>query len=166
MSKSFLAPLGAAFLLASALGALAHDYKLGSIEIGHPWSRATPPAAKVAGGYLTVKNLGSQPDRIVSVSVPSDIAGKVELHEMAVKDGVMIMRAMPNGIEVPAGGEVKLAPGGYHVMFLDIKRGLKPGEDVNGTITFEKAGKVDVRFAVEALGAPKAADGHSAHGNH
>lgn len=164
MSKSFIAPLGAAFLLASVLGAAAHEYKIGTIEIGHPWSRATPNAAKVAGGYLTVKNMGSQPDRIVSVT--SDVSDKVELHEMAVNDGVMTMRALPRGIDVPAGGEVKLAPGGFHVMFLDIKRGLKPGDKVNGTITFEKAGKVDVRFAVEAMGSPKPTEGSPAHANH
>ncbi|RUX80488.1 copper chaperone PCu(A)C, partial [Mesorhizobium sp. M2A.F.Ca.ET.040.01.1.1] len=82
-----LAVLSLLLLLACVPFAIAHEFKVGDLEIEHPWSRATPPGAKVAGGYFTVVNKGSAPDRLLSIS--SDISDKVELHEMGVKDGVM-----------------------------------------------------------------------------
>src|SRR5690606_32451445 len=139
--------------------ATAHDYKLGALEIGHPWSRATLPGAKVSAGYLTVKNHGSTPDRLVSAT--AGIAGKGEIHEMTVKDGVMNMRPVTGGVEIPAGGEVKLEPGAYHLMFMELKAPAVEGVKFPGTLTFEKAGTVEVEFAVEKAGG-KEAD-HSAH---
>jgi len=129
----------------------AHEIKLGSLTIVHPWARATPPGAEVAGGYMTIKNSGAEPDRLIGVEV--DIAGRAELHEMTMVDGVMKMRPLENGVEVPAGGSVALKPGGYHVMLLDLKGPLKEGEMIPGSLTFEKAGKVDVTFAVAPIGA-------------
>lgn len=131
--------------------AMAHDYKAGTLQIDHPWSRATPGGASVAAGYLVVKNTGTAPDRLISASVP--FAGRVEIHEMGMKDGVMIMRPVPGGLTIPAGGSVELKPGGYHIMFLDLKSPLKEGTSVDGTLTFEKAGTVPVQFQVEGLGA-------------
>ena len=151
------AALAAALLFAQA--ASAHEFKLGDLTIGHPWSRATLPGAKVAAGYLTVKNAGSTPDRLVSVT--ADIAGKGEIHEMTVKDGVMTMRPLAGGLEIPAGGEVKLEPGSYHIMFMELKAPAVEGVKFPGTLTFEKAGTVKVEFAVEKAGGE--AD-HSAHG--
>ncbi|TIX61237.1 MAG: copper chaperone PCu(A)C, partial [Mesorhizobium sp.] len=90
------------------------------LEIEHPWSRATPAGAKVAGGYFTIVNKGSAPDRLLSIA--SDISEKAELHEMGVKDGVMTMRPVGGGLEISAGGKVELKPGTYHVMFLGLKR--------------------------------------------
>lgn len=148
--------LAATLLLAPA--AIAHEYKLGTLDIGHPWSRATLPGAKVAAGYLTVKNSGSEPDRLIAVS--AGIAGKGEIHEMTVKDGVMTMRPVADGIEIPAGGEVKLEPGSYHIMFMELKEPAVEGVKFPGTLTFEKAGTVDVEFSVEKPGGK--AD-HSAH---
>lgn len=129
----------------------AHEYKAGALEIEHPWSRATPNGAKVAGGYLVVKNAGDQSDRLVSAT--AEIAGRTEIHEMGDKDGVMTMRPLPQGIAAPAHGEAALKPGGVHLMFLELKRPLKQGERFPGTLTFEKAGVVKIDFAVEALGA-------------
>jgi copper(I)-binding protein len=153
----------AAAALASALlfahAAVAHEFKQGNLTIGHPWSRATLPGAKVAAGYLTVKNAGSAPDRLISVT--ADIAGKGEIHEMTVKDGVMTMRPLADGLEVPAGGEVKLEPGSYHIMFVGLKAPAVEGVKFPGTLTFEKAGTVKVEFAVDKAGGE--AD-HSAHG--
>ncbi len=139
--------------------ATAHEFKLGDLEIKHPWSRATLPGAKVATGYLTVKNNGATPDRLVSVT--AEIAGKTEIHEMKVTDGVMSMRPLKDGIEIPANGEVKLEPGSYHIMFMDLKAPAVEGVKFPGTLTFEKAGTVTVEFAVD-----KAAGGedHSSHG--
>ena len=154
----------AAAALASALlfsqAATAHEFKQGDLTIGHPWSRATLPGAKVAAGYLTVKNAGSTPDKLISVT--ADIAGKGEIHEMTVKDGVMTMRPLADGLEIPAGGEVKLEPGSsYHLMFMGLKAPAVEGVKFQGTLTFEKAGTVKVEFAVDKAGGE--AD-HSAHG--
>lgn len=131
--------------------ALAHGYKVGALEIGHPWSRATPKSAPVGGGFLTITNTGSTPDRLVAVT--SDAATKVELHEMTMADGIMKMRALDDGIAVPAGAKVELKPGGYHVMFIGLKAPFEAGGAVKGTLVFEKAGKVDVEFKVETLAA-------------
>lgn len=145
-----IAVLVFALLFASAQAVMAHEFKVGDLEIGHPWSRATPAGAKVAGGYFTVTNNGTSADRLVSIS--SDVSDKAELHEMAVKDGVMSMRPVTEGLEIPAGGKVELKPGGYHLMFIDLKRQPKQGEKFSATLTFEKAGSVTVDFAVEGMG--------------
>jgi copper(I)-binding protein len=129
--------------------ALAHEFKLGNLEIDHPWSRATPPGAKVAGGYFTVTNHGGAADRLMSVT--SDISTKAEVHEMAVKDGVMTMRPVEGGLEIPAGGKLELKPNGYHLMLMGLKRPAKEGESFPATLTFEKAGSVTVEFQVEGM---------------
>ena len=163
MIYSFRIAALSAAALASALlfsqTASAHEFKQGDLTIGHPWSRATLPGAKVAAGYLTVKNAGSTPDRLISVT--ADIAGKGEIHEMTVKDGVMNMRPLADGLEIPAGGEVKLEPGSYHLMFMGLKEPAVEGVKFPGTLTFEKAGTVKIEFAVDKAGGE--AD-HSAHG--
>jgi copper(I)-binding protein len=140
--------------------AFAHEFKAGDIEIEHPWSRATPAGAKVAAGYLKLTNEGSTADRLVSVT--GAIAGKSEIHEMAVDgNGVMTMRELKDGVEVPAGATVELKPGSFHIMFMDLKEPAREGEHFKGTLTFEKAGTVDVEFAVDKMGAT---GGHDAHG--
>ncbi|RRH93881.1 copper chaperone PCu(A)C [Mesorhizobium tamadayense] len=154
-----LAVLALLFLLACVPGTFAHEFKAGDLEIGHPWSRATPPGAKVAGGYFSVTNKGSSPDRLLSIS--SEISDKAELHEMGVKDGVMTMRPVSGGLEIPAGGKVELKPGGYHLMFVGLKRQPKQGEKFPATLTFEKAGGVTVEFAVEGMGETGGMDDHA-----
>lgn len=140
--------------------AQAHGFTVGDLEIGHPWSRAIPQGAKVAAGYLKITNKGSAPDRLVSVT--GEIAGRTEIHEMAVdSQGVMTMRPLAGGVGIPAGGEVELKPGGIHVMFLDLNGAPKAGERFKGTLVFEKAGPVDVEFAVETMGNEP---DHGAHG--
>jgi periplasmic copper chaperone A len=151
--------LGALLLAIAVLSvfadrASAHDFKVGAIEIEHPWSRATPPGAKVAAGYVEISNEGSAADRLVAAS--ADIAGKTTIHEMANANGVMTMRLLSDGIAVPAKGEVALKPGSYHLMFEGLKQPLKQGEQFAGTLTFEKAGTVDVKFAVQGIGATSA----------
>lgn len=148
--KLGIAALSFGLVLLGAQAVLAHEFKVGDLEIGHPWSRATPAGAKVAGGYFTITNKGSAPDRLLSIS--SDVSEKAELHEMGVKDGVMTMRPVAGGLEIPAGGKVALAPGGYHLMFIGLKRQPKQGEKFSATLTFEKAGAVGVEFAVEGMG--------------
>jgi periplasmic copper chaperone A len=131
--------------------ALAHGYKLGTLEIVHPWTRATPKGAKVAGGYMTLTNKGAASDRLVAVETAA--AGKIELHEMTEERGVMKMRPLAQGIAIPPGETVTLAPGGLHVMFLNIKSPFVQGESLAARLIFEKAGPIDVTFKVEAMGA-------------
>lgn len=129
----------------------AHEFKAGDIEIVHPWSRATPEGAKVAAGYLVLKNHGSSADRLVSAT--GEVAGITQVHEMAVDaNGVMTMKQLADGLEIPAGGEVTLKPGSFHIMFMDLKKPVRQGEPFKGTLTFEKAGTVEVDYSVDAMG--------------
>lgn len=153
--------VAAALALFAVQPAFAHDYKIGTLEIEHPWARMTPAGAKVGGGYLTVENDGKEADRLVAAT--AEIAERVEIHEMSVKDGIMTMRMLPDGLEIPADGEVKLAPGGYHLMFMNLKQPLKEGESFKGSLTFARAGTVDVSFKVEGMAGPKGEAGHDAH---
>ena len=141
--------------------ARAEDVKAGDLVITQAWSRATPSGAKVAGAYLTVENKGSVADRLVSGS--GDVAGRVEIHEMAMDDGVMKMRPLDNGLVIEPGKTVKLAPGGYHMMLMDLKTQLKQGDQVPVTLQFEKAGKVNVSFDVQGVGTQAPGGDHSGH---
>ena len=144
----------AALLVAVALGsgvAIAEDYNIGAIAVGYPWTRATPKGATVAGGYMTISNKGSTPDRLVGGSVA--VAGRFEVHSMAMEQGVAKMRPVEGGgLEIKPGETVELKPGSLHVMLLGLKQPLEKGQKVKGTLEFEKAGKVDIEFAVEAIG--------------
>ena len=143
--------LASALLIFSALGAFAHEFKLGTLEIIHPWSRATPGGAKVAAGYVVIKNDGAEPDRLVAAT--AEVAGKAAIHEMATTNGVMTMRELKDGVVIPAHGEIALKPGAYHLMLEDLKQPLKEGESFKGSFTFEKAVTADVIFFVEPIGA-------------
>jgi hypothetical protein len=138
-------------LLLMASPAFAHDYKLGALEIGHPWARATPPTAPTGGGYLSIKNTGTEPDRLVSASSPA--AETVQVHEMKMEGNVMRMRPLEGPLEIKPGETVTLAPGGLHMMMMGLKAPFKQGERVPLTLVFEKAGKIDVELHVEAMGA-------------
>lgn len=138
------------FVVAAMTQAQAHDYTLGDIKIVHPWSRATPGGAKVAGGFMKLTNTGKQTDRLIGGSLTG--AGQFEVHETSLQDNVMRMRRLEKGLEIPAGASVELKPGSYHVMFIGLQSGLKEGERVKGTLVFEKAGTIEVDFKIEALG--------------
>jgi copper(I)-binding protein len=151
-------------LLASAVGPLkasAQEFKAGSLVISQPWSRATAGGAKVGAGYMTITNIGTEPDRLIGGSLPQ--AGKFEVHEMRMENNVMTMRPLRGGLEIKPGQTVKLAPGGYHVMFMQLKEPFKEGEVLKGELVFEKAGKVPVEYKVGAIAAgmpPHAMPGH------
>jgi copper(I)-binding protein len=134
----------AAALIATA--AFAHEYKAGDLEVVHPASRAMVPGAQVGGGFMQIVNHGKADDRLVSVTSPA--TPNVQLHEMAVTDGVMKMRQLKDGIPVPAGQTVELKKGGLHVMFMDVKTPFKEGDKVPAVLHFEKAGDVKVEFEV------------------
>lgn len=141
---------GLTALMLALQGAAAQDIRAGDLMIQQPWMRATPGGAAVAGGYLTVTNQGHAPDRLMGASM--DAAGRGELHSMTSANGVMQMR--PTGpLAIPAGSTLTLSPNGQHIMFSGLKRGLKAGKAIAGTLTFEHAGPVPVAFTVEAIGA-------------
>ena len=148
----------ALILAALAFGASAFAQQAGGLQITGTWARATPKGAQVGGGYFKVTNNGSAPDRLLGGSSP--IAGKFELHEMSMSGGVAKMRELTNGLEIKPGQTIELKPGGNHVMFVGLKQPLERGRPFMATLQFEKAGKVDVEFKVEAIGAPAPAHGH------
>jgi copper(I)-binding protein len=133
------------------------EYTLGSLRIKAPWMRATPKGASVAGGYLTITNTGNEPDRLMSVA--SEIAATVAVHEMSVSGGVMTMRPVEQPLEIKPGATLALKPGGYHVMFTQLKLGVKEGDKVKATLVFEKAGKIEIEFLAGGLAATGPAGG-------
>ncbi len=150
MTTLRIALIGLSLALMPAL-ALATNYKLGTLEIDQPWARATPAAAKAGGGYLVIKNTGQTPDRLVAVRSP--VADKAQVHEMKMDGSIMRMRELENGLDIPPGATVTLAPGGFHVMLTGLKAPLKQGSKVPLTLVFEKAGSIDIDLDVESMGA-------------
>jgi copper(I)-binding protein len=151
MTSLIRAALFAALALSFATPLRAEEVKAGDLVISQPWSRATPGGAKVGGGYLTITNNGTAPDRLAGGS--SEVAGKVEVHEMSMNGGVMTMRQLENGLTIAPGKTVTLAPGGIHLMLLDLNVPLKQGQSVPITLVFEKAGPVKLSFDVLGVGA-------------
>jgi copper(I)-binding protein len=160
--KRLLATVVALALSASAV--FAHEFTLGTLEIHHPASKATLPGQPVGGGFMTITNKGGEADRLVSITAP-DVSDDVQIHEMAIENDVMKMRQLPDGLEIPAGGTVELKSGGFHVMFMRIKHPFKEGETFKATLNFEKAGKIDVDFKIEAA-KPGAKPAEGASGDH
>ena len=156
----------AVVIATASVAAHAHSYKIGAIDIGHPYARATAPGQPTGGGFLKLTNKGES-DRLLSAR--ADVSAAVELHVMKMEGDVMRMRQV-DAVDVPAGETVELKPGGLHVMFMGLKQPLKEGETIAATLTFEKAGTIDVEFNVES-GKPGAhhgemkegEGGHSAH---
>ena len=138
--------------IAATAPSRADDVKAGDLVISQAWTRATPGGAKTGGGFLTIENKGSAPDKLVGAS--ADVAGKVQVHEMAMDGGVMKMRPVEGGLTIDPGKTVKLAPAGLHLMMTDLKSPLKQGDRLPVTLQFEKAGKVAVTLDVQGVGAP------------
>lgn len=145
-----IAMLAAALAVAVASAAFASDYRIGPIEIETPWTRAMPPGAKVGGGFMVITNTGPEPDRLVGLTTPR--AGRGEIHEMTMQDGVMKMRELADGLEIAPGETVELKPGGYHVMFMEVSEGFREGETIPATLVFEKAGEITVEFTAAGVG--------------
>jgi copper(I)-binding protein len=155
--------LATALAAGESLAQTSPSFIVGKIRIEQPWSRATPRSAPVAGGYLKITNTGEEPDRLVSGE--SLISRKFSVHEMAMDGGVMKMRPLAAGLEIKPGASVELKPGGFHLMFEELKGGLTEGQKFKATLVFEKAGKVEVEFAVMSMGAnaPGMQMDHGAH---
>lgn len=136
--------------------------KAGAIAVSKPWIKAMLPGQKVGGGYLVIANDGKTDDELVSIASPA--AEAVELHEMTMANDVMKMRKVDGGLAVPAGQSVALKPGGYHLMFSGVKKPFEAGETVPVTLTFEKAGTVELEVPVLPADARSYQDGPKASG--
>ncbi|MGD9501442.1 MAG: copper chaperone PCu(A)C [Methyloceanibacter sp.] len=123
----------------------------GSIAVEDAWSRAVPEGTTVAAGYLTIRNEGDEPDRLVSAS--TSLAAETEIHQTTMADGMMRMRPVPDGVPVPAKSTVRLEPNSYHLMLMGLAQPLKQGDSFPATLTFERGGSVEVTFTVLGIGA-------------
>ena len=121
-----------------------------AVRVERAWSRATPPGARAGAGYLTLVNPVDAADRLLSAS--STVAGVTEVHEMSMTGGVMRMRHLADGLVVPARGSVALAPGGTHLMFLELRQPLVAGQVIRVQLRFERAGVVPAELRVEPIG--------------
>lgn len=160
--KVFLASVAAAAL--AATGAAAHEYKVGALDIGHPWSRPTPKEATIAGGYLTITNKGKTVDRLIGGTSP--VASQIEVHEIVDVDGAAKTRPVANGIEIKPGKTVELKPGALRIVLLGLKEPLQSGQKIKGTLMFEKAGPVDIIYNVEENAGAAVGGVNAAHKHH
>ena len=128
--------------------AMAASPALAQVSVTDAWTRATAPGAKIAAGYMTIKNAAKAPDKLVSASSPA--AERVETH-VTVKDGDIFRMREVKGYDIPAGGSFELKPGGAHLMLVNVKAPLKEGDKVPLTLRFEKAGAVKVELQVGRL---------------
>ena len=128
--------------------ASAHEITAGALTIQHPWARATAASAKTGALYLTVRNGGTEADRLLGVS--TDAAARCELHLSETSGNVMTMRMVDN-MEVPAKGSASFAPQGAHIMLMGLKAPLKKGSHFAATLHFEKAGDVAIEVAVQGI---------------
>jgi copper(I)-binding protein len=143
--------LSAAIFLNLSVIAAAQQFRADSIVIVQPWIRATPAGAHVAGGYMTIINTGSEPDRLIGGALPQ--AGSFSVHEMTMNGDVMQMREIQGGLEIKPGQTIEFSPSGYHLMFTELHEPLKQGDTVKGQLRFEKAGSVNIQYRVEGIGA-------------
>ena len=145
-----------ALVLFGTGAAQAHEFKVGDIEIVHPWARATLKGSDVADGFMKIINHGATPDRLIAVSV--EFAKASQIHSMKMEGDVMKMEELKGGLDIPAGATVELKPKSLHVMFVGVSEEWIPDEMVDGELTFEKAGKVKVEFMIEPAGTDHSMD--------
>jgi hypothetical protein len=148
-----------AALIAATPAAFAQSGGNGKIDVEKPYARATPAGAMSGAAYMTLANKTQTTDRLTGAS--SEVAAKVQIHEMKVVNGVMKMREVAGGLAIPAGGSVALKPGSYHVMLMGLKKPLVAGQSFALTLTFAKAGNISVTVPVEAMGATSGNGGMS-----
>lgn len=179
MTKFAFLSAGALALALSSSVVVAHDHSdhamhgeamimVGDLELSNPRVIETPPNARNAGGFLTIMNTGDSDYRLVAASSP--VAERVELHTMTMDGDVMRMRELEDGIALPAGEMVELAPGGLHVMFIGLSGPFVAGEEVQVTLTFEGGLSQDLTLPVIARAMEMQGHGghgaHSGHGSH
>ena len=149
------------FLVVALLGAAAEaqEFRLGSVTIIDPWSRALPPTAPNGAAYFRIENRGPSADRIIAARTA--MAERAELHTHEMEGGLMAMRRVES-VEVPIGGEVSFKPHGLHVMLFGLRQPLVDGERFDLALVFEKAGEIEVSVDVRRTD-PSAATGHEGH---
>ncbi|QXI15143.1 copper chaperone PCu(A)C [Pseudomonas hamedanensis] len=147
-----------AALLLPACFAHAHEYKVGALEIAHPWSQELPPNAPTVAAYFIIHNTGKTADRLLGVDSP--IAPEAQLHEHVMQGDLMKMQQVP-GVDIAPGGTVTFAPMAYHVMLLNPtdRSQLSDGKRFPMTLHFDKAGDVTVEVAVQKK-PPEATQAH------
>jgi copper(I)-binding protein len=124
---------------------------VGNLRIMHPWARASAGHGKAGAAFMTITNTGGEDDKLVAAATTN--AKKTEIHETKMEDGVMKMRMLMGGLAIPAGSEVELKPMGLHVMLMGVTEKLVEGETLILTLTFEKAGSVEVAVPIAGPGA-------------
>jgi copper(I)-binding protein len=168
MTRTALAAalLGCTILLAACNPAAeapsATETATSSIAISDPWSRETAVGQNAGGAFMTITNTGGGADRLTGGSTP--VAGRVEIHTMSMDGGVMRMRQLEDGLEVPAAGDVTLKPGSFHIMLMDLKQPLKAGDTVPLTLTFEGAGSIETTLNVRPAATMTHGEGDKPHG--
>ena len=139
-----------------------------SVDVKGAWARTAVPGQKATGAFMTLT--AKDGARLVSASSP--VAGVTEVHEMKMDGDVMKMRAVPGGLDLPAGKTVELKPGGYHVMLMDLKAALPKDTTVPLTLVFKDAkgveSKMELTLPVAAMAPGAKMDGKPAmnHGKH
>ena len=123
-----------------------------SISIEKPWARETVEGQAAGGGFMTIVNNGQREDQLVSSSSPA--SHEVQIHTMSMDGGVMRMRQLTDGLSSPAKGKVELKPRGLHIMFIGLKKPLRPGTSVPVTLKFRHTGSMTAQFKVQAMTAP------------
>lgn len=131
--------------------AAAHGFTAGTLEIVHPFLRATPPRAAMGAGYLVIKNTGTASDRLLGIETSA--ARRVAFHQSIIEDGIAKMRPIEGGLEIPSAGEYRLGEDGSHAMLVDLTGPISERELIEGTLIFERAGRVEMYFEVESAGA-------------
>jgi periplasmic copper chaperone A len=146
-------------LTVTGLSALASD-----IMVVKPQAFATRDGQPNAAAFVEIHNHGKRADRLTAVKFPSAVVGRGELHSMSHEDGKMVMREL-KGVPLPAGGSIKMQPGGDHLMLIGLKRTLKAGETIDATLVFEKAGEIKVSMPVVDRAAAMKQEGQGHHGH-
>jgi len=143
----FLIPALTFSALSIAMPAQAEDpVAVGDLRIMHPWARASAGQARTGAAFMTIINTGGEADRLVSAT--TGVAKKAEIHESSMENGVMKMRMLMDGLSIPANGEVTLKPMGLHVMMTGLTGKLVEGKMIDLTLTFEKAGSVEISVPI------------------
>lgn len=150
-------------LIATTGFVAAHQFEKNGLLIVHPWTRATPDGATVGAGYLTITNNGKETDRLTGGAFEG--SDHVEIHEMKMDGDKMTMRQLKDGVEIRPGATVKFNPGSYHLMLLGLKKPIAKGPNIKGSLTFEKAGSVDIDYKVENIGAMDSSDADTGMGD-
>lgn len=158
-----LVRLTAALTLSTAMLTVAQaaDFTAGPLEINDLWVRGSVPGQTNGAGYLQINNPTGASDRLLSAQ--SEASTRLELHSVLTENGVAKMRQVP-GIDIPAKGSTKLAPGGFHLMFLQLTGPFKQGDSIPVVLKFEKAGEVRVNFTVKPSTYNPGSTGEQGHG--